>query len=141
MMRGWLAAVALAGAALVGCGGTEAEVDTEAPGSTSSALVTCSSTCSNGTTISCSGESCSASNGSYVQCDGTYKYCSTTPTSNCRLFTSTSDVSYDDACDSAIAQGIAYCSSYGGVKSQAPACLLNAEAPPYIASNRVCCNR
>lgn len=73
-------------ALLAGCGGP---IETQAPEETlesvSSALVTCSTTCSSGTTLSCQGTTCSASNGTSVQCDGVYQYCASTcsSTNNC----------------------------------------------------------
>jgi hypothetical protein len=89
MMRGWIAVVALISAVLVGCGGVEADTDPETLGGISSALSTCSTTCPNGTTLSCTGTSCSASDGVSVQCDGTYQYCPPSPScayeNNCEV--------------------------------------------------------
>jgi hypothetical protein len=58
-----------------GCGGTEQELDEGLLGQSESALSTCSTTCANGNTISCTGASCSASDGQSVTCDGTSQYC------------------------------------------------------------------
>jgi hypothetical protein len=70
---------ALAAVGLVACGGTESMESPDAFGETSSALV-CSAACpSSGTTLSCSGSSCSALDGSHVECNGVYQYCPTTP--------------------------------------------------------------
>ena len=58
---------------LVACGGLE---PVEAPelGQESSALVTCSQTCPNGSTVSCEGNTCSVQADS-VECDGFYNIC------------------------------------------------------------------
>ncbi|QSQ27261.1 hypothetical protein JY651_21120 [Pyxidicoccus parkwayensis] len=58
---------------LVACGGVE---PVEAPEleQQSSALVTCSQTCSNGSTVSCEGNTCSVQADS-VECDGFYHIC------------------------------------------------------------------
>lgn len=139
MMRGWFAVATLAGAVFLGCGGTEAVADPETPGSAESALVTCSATCPNGSTLTCTGFSCSAQNNSHVECDGSYQYCPTAP-SNCQWFTATSYASSDDACNEARQQGAAYCAAYGGVKSYGPMCLTTPDDNPYVAANYICCN-
>ncbi len=74
MKQRWFPLVVLVGVVLVGCGGIEAAPE-EKLASTEQTLVTCSTHCDSGTTISCQGSSCSAQNGSYVQCDGSYTYC------------------------------------------------------------------
>ncbi|NVJ20756.1 MULTISPECIES: hypothetical protein [Myxococcus] len=70
---------ALVVSTLVACGGTAPVEAPESLGQDSSALVSCSTECSTGPSLSCWGNSCSASNNSYVQCDGVYQYCPTTP--------------------------------------------------------------
>ncbi|MFP2958646.1 hypothetical protein ACLEPN_12550 [Myxococcus sp. 1LA] len=66
---------ALAVSTLVACGGVEAVEPREELGQESSALVSCSTSCSNGTTLSCTGTTCSASDQDFVQCNGNYQYC------------------------------------------------------------------
>ncbi|QQR45333.1 hypothetical protein JKA73_04130 [Myxococcus xanthus] len=70
---------ALAVSTLVACGGVEAVEPQEELGQESSALVSCSTECTTGPSLSCWGTTCSASNNHYVQCDGNYQYCPTTP--------------------------------------------------------------
>ncbi|MFP2912871.1 hypothetical protein ACLESD_49275 [Pyxidicoccus sp. 3LFB2] len=65
---------ALVVSTLVACGGTEPVEAPEALEQQSSALVTCSTTCTSGS-VTCTGVSCSASDGQFVQCDGNYTYC------------------------------------------------------------------
>ncbi len=70
--------VAVIFSGLVACGGTEA-VETplaeEMLGEESSALVTCSASCPDGSTVSCTGATCSATEGSHVECDGFRNIC------------------------------------------------------------------
>jgi len=80
MLRNWNVFALLVGVVLVGCGGTEVSPSQEVLGTTTGALVTCSTTCSNGQYLSCSGTTCSAVDGSYVQCDGQARHCSTDTT-------------------------------------------------------------
>ncbi|WNG18872.1 hypothetical protein [Cystobacter fuscus] len=76
-----------------GCGGTEVETGEELLAQSQSALSTCSTTCSNGNTISCQGTSCSASDGVSVTCDGNTTYCGLVPVPICsRLGNSCSNV-------------------------------------------------
>jgi hypothetical protein len=58
-----------------GCGGTEVDAGEDFLAQNQDALSTCSTTCSNGTTISCQGTSCSASDGVSVTCDGVITSC------------------------------------------------------------------
>lgn len=60
---------------LVACGGVEPVEEPEL-GQESSALVTCSQTCPNGSTVSCEGNTCSVQANS-VLCDGIYRICLT----------------------------------------------------------------
>lgn len=58
-----------------GCGGTELEHDEGLLGQSESALSTCSTTCPNGTPLTCQGTSCSATDGQSVTCDGVTQTC------------------------------------------------------------------
>lgn len=77
-----LLAVAAMALALVGCGAYEGGAEAELKLATrADALCSTSTQCSNGSTISCSGEFCSA-NSSSVTCDGTTTYC---PSTGCTI--------------------------------------------------------
>ncbi|MFP2904588.1 hypothetical protein ACLESD_05935 [Pyxidicoccus sp. 3LFB2] len=135
-----IAIAALSCAVLIGCGGTEAPADSQALESAESALVTCSATCANGSTLSCTGNSCSAENDSYVQCDGNYQHCPPPNHVQCQWFRATSWDSYAAACADAIQQGTDYCAAHGGVQSRGRACLTTPDDNPYVAANYICCN-
>lgn len=63
---------------ITGCGDSVAPLpELEPMEEISSALSTCSTTCADGSLLSCQGTTCSTSNGSYVRCDGVSQYCST----------------------------------------------------------------
>lgn len=85
MNRRWVSLAVLMGAILVGCGGVEptpasAPEGVESVESVSQELVSCSTYCPyDGSTKSCSGNTCSAKNGDWVQCDGQYQYCPVAP--------------------------------------------------------------
>ncbi|WP_426756913.1 hypothetical protein [Myxococcus sp. Y35] len=64
---------------LVACGGVEPVETQEQLGEDSSALVSCSTSCSDGSTLSCTGTTCSAADGDHVQCNGNYQYCQVSP--------------------------------------------------------------
>lgn len=69
---------ALLFSALTACGAPPPAEAPEPLGEESSALVSCSTSCPSGPSLSCWGNSCSASNNAFVQCDGIYQYCTTT---------------------------------------------------------------
>ncbi|WP_338870981.1 hypothetical protein [Myxococcus stipitatus] len=71
----WSVLSALVLSGLLACGGTEAPEASDSLVQESSALVTCSTTCSNGSTVSCSGNTCSTIPGESVECDGFYRIC------------------------------------------------------------------
>jgi len=70
-----------------GCGGTTPGGEPEnALGEEQQALVSCSTSCPSGQSLSCWGSTCSAADASYVQCDGVYQYCQPTqPPLDCSL--------------------------------------------------------
>jgi hypothetical protein len=105
---------ALAAVGLVACGGTESMAPPETFGEVSSAL-TCTAACpSTGTTLSCSGSSCSALDGSHVECNGAYQYCpQDPPTTNC---------SPDELCEYVEGQSCSY-------PSQRPCCIPQLPKP------------
>jgi hypothetical protein len=126
---------------LVACGTTETEERTEVLGSVSSALATCSTTCFDGSSVTCQGTRCSANDGVFVECDGIFWSCPP----RCQSFIGTSEESYEQACENAlqVAQqdGAAYCAPFGGIKSVSRLCVRDANTPPFHGSYRVCCNR
>jgi hypothetical protein len=139
MKRIVFAVATLSFAVLLGCGGTEAPADSETLEGAESALVTCSTTCASGTTLSCTGNTCSAANQNHVQCDGNYQYCP--PPGQCQWFQATSWDSSEAACDAAKQQGTSYCAAYGGVQSMGRMCLTTPDDNPYVAANYICCNQ
>jgi hypothetical protein len=141
MMRSVFAVAALSFTVLLGCGGSEAPVDSDALGSVESELVTCSTTCANGSTLSCTGNTCSAVNEDHVQCDGNYQYCPPADHVQCQWFRAESWDSSAAACNAAKADGTSYCAAYGGVQSMGRACLITPDDSPYVAANYICCNQ
>ena len=94
MNRRGLSLVVLVGAVLMGCGGTEAAPAEEELGSVSEALVTCSATCPDTSTVSCTGTTCSATQNSHVTCDGVTTACPQPPT-ECDGLQPCSELQYD----------------------------------------------
>jgi hypothetical protein len=79
-MKRWVSLVMLMGAVLAGCGDTGVAPAEENLASTAQELVTCSTFCEyTGSTISCTGNTCSAKTGDYVVCDGVGTYCPVDP--------------------------------------------------------------
>ncbi|NTX06373.1 hypothetical protein HUA74_30375 [Myxococcus sp. CA051A] len=66
---------ALVVSGLLACGGTEAVEALEPLAQEESALETCTTTCSNGSTVSCTGTTCNTYPGESVECDGLHKIC------------------------------------------------------------------
>jgi hypothetical protein len=79
MNRRGLSLAVLVGAVLMGCGGTEAASSEEVLGRVSEALVTCTATCQDAPSVSCTGTTCSATQGSHVTCDGVTTACAQPP--------------------------------------------------------------
>lgn len=75
MKRRWFPLAVLAGVVLMGCGGIEDVPAPESPATVTAALVACTATCSDGSTLSCTGATCTASEGNYVTCDGVRQNC------------------------------------------------------------------
>ncbi|WP_224249326.1 hypothetical protein [Hyalangium gracile] len=80
MKRRWFPLVVLAGVVLMGCGGIEEVPAQQSLATVESALVTCTATCGDGSTLSCTGETCTASDNFHVTCDGVRQDCPTPPT-------------------------------------------------------------
>jgi hypothetical protein len=141
MKSGWIAVVAVVGAVLAGCGPTEVGGEAgERLTSAASPLVTCSTTCWGGATLSCSGTKCSGADSVYVECDGAFQQCP-----SCEYFVGTSVNSYEEACSSALQSArdnaAEYCGPFGGgERSISRLCVHDANTPPYRGSYRVCCN-
>ncbi|MDC0713130.1 hypothetical protein POL68_32000 [Stigmatella sp. ncwal1] len=78
MKRSLATMLVFVGLSLLGCGGpvTEPETapDTDAP-TTVSQLSTCTASCPGGTSVSCTGASCSATDNQGVTCGGTFYAC------------------------------------------------------------------
>ncbi|MCP3169823.1 hypothetical protein [Myxococcus qinghaiensis] len=66
---------ALVVSGLLACGGTDAVEAQEPLAQEESALVTCTTTCPNGTTVSCQGNTCNTYPGESVECDGFHNIC------------------------------------------------------------------
>ncbi|MBN9682648.1 MULTISPECIES: hypothetical protein [unclassified Corallococcus] len=110
---------ALVIATMAACGGVESGDASEELGQVSGALSTCSTTCASGATVACSGNACSSVDGQYVQCDGAYQYCPTTPPppncsrANTCIFIEGSSCpsagTYRDCCLNGLPTGSCYC--------------------------------
>ncbi len=84
MKRTLAVLAALFSLSLLGCGGTP--VEAEPVGEVSQELVTCSTTCSGGQTLSCSGTTCSAVDNQSVTCDGVTTACACAGLPSCSLY-------------------------------------------------------
>jgi hypothetical protein len=68
---------------VAGCGGTELDQVEDSLAQSESALVTCSTTCPAGNTLTCTGTTCSATDADSVTCNGTTQYCGIRPIPLC----------------------------------------------------------
>ncbi|NTX04423.1 MULTISPECIES: hypothetical protein [Myxococcus] len=80
MKRAIVMMAAVLGVSLMGCGGADlatpnGEVVSEEVQDVSQELVTCTATCYGGTSVSCTGTTCSYVNNQSVTCDGVVHYC------------------------------------------------------------------
>lgn len=73
MKRALFVLSAFVSLSLLACGGST--VEAEPLGETSQELVTCSATCPGGQTVSCTGNTCSATENSGVTCNGVFTAC------------------------------------------------------------------
>ncbi|NOK17251.1 hypothetical protein [Corallococcus carmarthensis] len=71
------AMVTLVGLSLLGCGGPALEdtMGPEAEARTVSQFGTCTATCAGGSSVSCTGTTCSSTDNQGVTCDGVFKGC------------------------------------------------------------------
>jgi hypothetical protein len=143
-MRNKLCSALLASCSMfAGCGSIQDETGTEVFERMSNALSHCSTTCSNGSNISCVATTCSAVEGAYINCDGVYQYCPAS-TSNCHELAIESAISHNEACQSGQQQAHAFCESRGGLARRPfPTCRIDGVTWPdssYLITVYFCCN-
>ncbi len=79
MKRSFIAMAAVVSVTLLGCGVPAAQDEAESPeSSTVSQQAVCTAVCSGGTSVSCSGTTCSSTNYQGVTCNGVFTPCPTT---------------------------------------------------------------
>jgi hypothetical protein len=83
MKQALLAMAVVASLSLLGCGGAVAEEKPEPLAVSEQEVVTCSASCTDGSTVSCSGTTCSATQNQGVTCDGVTTSCPPPPPPSC----------------------------------------------------------